>query len=336
MATIRDVAKRAGVSIATVSRVLNGTGRCTPDTAYRVMRAVEDLGYTVNVTAKSLKMGRTNTIGIVLEEYSLLDTPEIVDAVLKVVRRQGFSVELILGTDMRQPASILGEGRYDGLLLIDTPRNEVLLKELLRSNQNFVLLDGDSDREDINLVEIDHFGGGYTATSELIGLGHRKILFLEDNASQLYTQELKRGYLFALDENGIAYSEELLIRNRGMGGDREEFGYSTLLSVSDRLEFTAVLATHDRIAHGITAAAAKLVREIPGALSVVGYGCRPHSAYNPTPLTTVKVPYVQLGELGAEILVNNIRRMDSIVKRVKLQTQLIRRSSTAVNHSSGT
>jgi LacI family transcriptional regulator len=330
MATIKDVASLAGVSIATVSRVLNGTGRYTPETERRVRRSTEELGYRTNLTARSLKTGRTGAIGIVIGDACLLESPEIVWSAVHMVQGLGFTVEMVLGADSKRSVLLMGEGKHDGLLLVHAPRDEVALGNLLSIGRSFVLLGGDTNREDVNLVEIDHFGGGYTVTSELISQGHRNILFIEDNPTMLYTQEMKRGYLFALDENGIGYSEELLVRSEGnTSGEKETLGYDLVRSRGDTDQFTAVLTTNDRIAIGVLSAARELGIEIPTRLSVFGYGNMPQSAHSVPKLTTVMVPNMQLAELGAEILVNNVRRRDSIVKRVKLQTQVVHRQSTA-------
>jgi DNA-binding LacI/PurR family transcriptional regulator len=329
MATIKDVAVQAGVSIATVSRVLNHTGTYTKETEKKVLRAVENLGYRINLTARSLKTGHTGTIGIAVTQSCLMETPAIIHSALRVLQQQGFSVEIILDAPLEACVSLLKEGRQDGLLLIDMRRDEASLRRLMHTEYSFVFLGGETDREDVNLVEIDIFGGGYTATKHLIAAGHRDILFIEDNTELPYTQEIKRGYLFALDENGISYKEELLIPSSGSNTEKERSGYDAVRTGRKDGRYSAVLTTSDHIAFGVLSAARDSGIAVPEQLSVTGFGNLPQSAYCNPGLTSVKVPYAQQGELGAEILVNNIRRRDSIVKRVRLQTQLIERRTVA-------
>jgi LacI family transcriptional regulator len=326
MSTIKDVAARAGVSIATVSRVLNRTGNITPATRDKVIQAVKELGYRINLTAKSLKTGKTSFIGIVLSSASMTDRPAGILSALTVLRQQGFAVEIIVDASLESCVPLMKEGRLDGLLLVDMPGDDSAMKRLVEMKIPFVLLDGDTDREDVNLVQIDYFGGGYTATKHLVSRGHRDILFAEDSPHLPYTQELKRGYLFALDENGIPYSE-LLLKPGEEGLSKERMGYDALRSVADTGQASALLMTDDRIAQGALSAARDRGIEVPDGLSVIGFGDTPYSAFSHPGLTSVKLPYTQQGELGAEILVNNIRREDSIVKRVTLQTQLIQRHS---------
>ena len=331
MATIKDVAAKAGVSIATVSRVLNRTGTCTTETKERVLRAVEELGYRINLTAKSLKTGHTSVIGIALSGVYLLETPVIIRSALMMLQTQGFVVEVILDASMDTCVTLMKEGRLDGLLLIDMQRDEASLKRLIKTESRFVFLGGDTDREDVNLVQIDFFGGGYTATKHLISRGHREILFAEDNIHLPYTQEIKRGYLFALDENGIPYSEALLKGDSGDSLNKERIGYHSLNSMDIETTASALLMTNDRIAQGALSAARERGIKVPAELSVIGFGDHSQSDFSRPSLTSVKVPYAQQGELGAEILVNNIRRGDNIVKRVTLQTQLALRHTVTQN-----
>lgn len=331
MATIKDVAAKAGVSIATVSRVLNRTGSCTTETKEKVLQAVEKLGYRINLTAKSLKTGQTSVIGIALSGPYLLETPMIIRSALIVLQRQGFAVEVILDASMDTCVTLMKEGRLDGLLLIDMQRDEASLKRLIKTECRFVLLGGDTDREDVNLVQIDFFGGGYAATKHLISRGHREILFAEDNTQLPYTQEIKRGYLFALDENGIPYSEALLKGDSGDSLNKESIGYNSLNRLDIKTNASALLMTNDRIAQGALSAAREMRIKVPAELSVIGFGDHSQSDFSRPGLTSVKVPYAQQGELGAEILVNNIRRGDSIVKRVTLQTQLALRHTVTLH-----
>jgi len=328
MITIRDVATRAGVSIATVSRVLNRKGSCTKKTEENVYRAASELGYTTNLTARSLKTGRTGNIGIIVKSFHLLNLPEILDAAMTVFHDQMFTTEVITNIGLSECSTRFREGRFDGLLLVEPERDDRSLRELIEIKNNFVLLGGETEREDVNLVEIDYFQGGYSATKHLLSLGHRDILFIEDNVNLYFTQEIKRGFLVALDENGLQYREDLIIPCDTAGiTERESFAYGRLSEYMKSISFTAILTTDDRIASGVMKAARESGIAVPGDLSIIGFGDMSHAAYLFPPLTTVRTPAAQMGELGAEILVNNIKRNDGVIKRVKLKTRLIMRNT---------
>lgn len=329
MVTIKEVATRAGVSTATVSRVLNRRGKYTAGTEQRVLAAVRELGYAVNRTARSLKTGTSATMGVVLPASCLLDHPDILHTALGYLAARGYSVQLLQDQGLEEGVTGLDSGRFDGLLCVMTPMSQRTLGELLETGKGFVLMGVETERQDVNLVEIDYFQAGYTATKELIGLGHRDILFVSGHGEQYRGRELLRGYLLALDENGIRYREELLV-NGDVPAEAEgaALGYD---AVKERLEagFSAVFADDDRVAAGVLRWAADAGVRVPEELSVVGVGDLPLSAYLHQPLTTVKLPFVQFGELGAEILVNAVQRADGLVTRVKLNTRLLRRSTSA-------
>ncbi len=328
MITIRDVAKKSGVSIATVSRVINKKGKYREETERKVYRAIKELGYTVNITAKNLKTGSTGTIGIVTKEFRIIHNPELINTSVKVLTLHGFSVEIKLNKSLNDCLTLLNEGRFDGLLITDIDKDEIALKSLIDSGRKFVLLGGDIEREDANIVEIDYFQGGYIATKKLIKMGHTEILFIEDNRELFFTQEIKRGYLFALDENGIQYKETLIKQGEiNSSYSREFFGYSiTKRSIKDE-NFSAVLATDDKIAYGSLKAITETGIRVPENRSIIGFGDLSSSKYLSPPLTTVRLPVSQMGELGSEILVNNIKREDSIIKSVKLKVQLVERGT---------
>ncbi|UCB46059.1 MAG: LacI family DNA-binding transcriptional regulator [Spirochaetota bacterium] len=328
MATIRDVAKQANVSIATVSRIINRKGKYSTKTEQKVNEAIEKLGYTTNVIAKKLKTGTTRTIGLVTCEFRLLHSSQLISTSIKKLISNGFSVEIVLDKTLQECALLFNQGRYDGLLIIDGHRDESALKLLIESDRRFVLLGGNIEREDVNLVEIDYFSGGYIATKQLIRMGHTKILFIEDKLPNYAMEEIRRGYLFALDEHGISYSDDLLKKNINYNLlTKERLGYTILKESIASTSFSSVFTTDDKIAYGVIMGIKELGLSIPDDLSVIGFGNLSPSAYIIPPLTTIEVPSEQMAELGAEILINNIRRQDSIVKSVKLKPQLIERES---------
>ena len=330
MATIRDVAGEAGVSIATVSRVLNGKGKYTDTTFRRVMEAVDRLHYASNAAARSLKTGVTGRIGLCIRPYHMVIAPGILVTINDVLNGSGFSVEILQSASPSDCLPIMREKAYDGLLLLDPVQDETSLGRLISAGSNIVLLGGETAREDVNIVEIHFFQGGYRATKELIRLGHREILFIED-LQLASVKEIKRGYLFAHDENGIQYRDELIVPSGPVPGTAREQagrdGFHRFFESS--VPFSAVLTVDDRTAYGVISAAQESGTAVPDTVSVIGFGDTAGSSFHNPPLTTVKTPLSEMCELGCEILVNNIRRGDGTVKRVRLTTQLVRRMTQA-------
>ena len=245
-----------------------------------------------------------------------------------MLHSHNFSLEIILDSNLSDCSRLLSEGKFDGLLITDANVEPGGLRELIERAGDLVFLGGDIEREDVNLVEIDYFQGGYLATNQLISLGHTDILLVEDNTSQFFTQEIKRGYLFSLDENGIQYKEPLIVRGESpKAAVRETIGFTAVKQSFREVSFSAVLTTDDKIAYG----ALKAIREeglrVPEDVSVIGFGNMSPSEYIVPRLSTIEIPISQMGELGAEILLNNITRKDRIIKRVKLKIQMIDRKS---------
>jgi len=329
MITIKDVALEAGVSIATVSRILNRKGIFKKETAEKVYRAIEKLGYEVNPAAKSLKTGLTGTVGIALNSFYFLNFTLMIRNAIKILYNFGFFSEIILDPDFDRTASLLHSGKYDGLILVDAGEDRSL-KKLLETGKEFVILGGDVERDDINLIEIDYFQGGYSATKELTSLGHTNILFISDDPSLTFVREIKRGFLLALDEQGIQFKEELIVESsKNFEETRENIGYEAVEKALEGTDFSAIITTGDEIAYGAIRCLAHKDISVPLHKSVVGIGDYNQSKYYKPPLTSVMVPLTQMAELGAEILAHNIKRKDSVVTRVKLQTQLIKRGTTA-------
>jgi len=328
MATIKDIARYSGLSIASVSRILNKKGNYSKETEKEVLRIAKELGYIANLTARSLKTGLTRTIGIVLNEFYLQQYPSLVSSAFNVLRSHNFSLEIILDSNLSDCSRLLSEGKLDGLLITDVNVEPGGLRELIERAGDLVFLGGDIEREDVNLVEIDYFQGGYLATNQLISLGHTDILFIEDDTSLFFTQEIKRGYLFSLDENGIQYKEPLIVRGDSTNtAVREMIGFNAVKQNFREINFSAVLTTDDKIAYGALKAIREEGLKVPENLSVIGFGNMSPSEYIVPRLSTIEIPISQMGELGSEILLNNITRKDRIIKRVKLKIQMIDRKS---------
>jgi DNA-binding LacI/PurR family transcriptional regulator len=303
MVTIREVAKKAGCSTATVSRVINKKGKYTTETEKKVKRAIQTLSYRVNVTARRLKRGQTMCVGIVTSEYRLLNTPELVRTSAHYLAGCGFT-EIV--------------------------RDERTVKLLVDSGLHFVLLGGETDREDIHRVEIDYFSGGYEATKLLIRNGHTDILFLSDGQPGSVTDEIKRGYLFALDEHGIGYRESLIVETaHPVPSEQGLFGYEAAKRALLSERFSALFAVHDRIAYGAVGAFFEQNIQVPSHCSVIGFGNTDGSAYFTRPLTSVAVPVNQMAELGAEMLSAQIIQKDNVVKSIRLKPRLVERESVA-------
>jgi DNA-binding LacI/PurR family transcriptional regulator len=305
--TIRDVARRAGVGVGTVSRVLNGSPSVSKDTLARVHLAMEQLGYRRSLIARSLSVGRSHSLGIVAPFFT---TPSVIERLRGIVERLGrtdydmliFSVETV---QQRADAfrDFARHDRVDGLLVISLPLSDAEVAMMQRDDLPVVLID--VAHPALTHVVIDDVHGGELATSHLLEKGHRTIGFVGDAPAQGFgftsTDRRLDGYRRALAAAGLP-SNGALIR-RGRHGRTEACALSTeLLSGEDRP--TAVFAASDILAFGVMEAASALGLNVPEDVAVVGFDDIEMASV--MGLTTVRQPLFESGIRGADLLLGAI------------------------------
>lgn len=324
--TIFDVAREAGVSYATVSRVINNKEHVKPDKREAVLRAMTRLGYVVNQQARSLAGGRSRVIGLLVHGFESAYTGEIVRGI--DLELEAAQYDLMLYTTHRRRAkesayvTAITRGMADGLLLM-LPRNpEAYLQSLQRQRFPYVLIDHQGVGEGGAAVGATNWRGGYDATRYLINLGHRRIGFVTGTMDIGCSVDRLAGYHAALGEAGIAADPALVytgdfLRQSGFAGGR------ALLSLLDGP--TAIFASNDEMAFGVIDAARDRGLRIPDDLSVVGFDDIPQAASIYPALTTVRQPLEQMGRVATQMLLRLIDK--GAAERAELDTELIIRNS---------
>jgi LacI family transcriptional regulator len=327
--TIGDVAERAGVSIATVSRVVNGRYGVAPATLDRVKVVIADLGYESSLIARSLRSQRTNVIGILVTDIEPFSA-EVLKGAANALR--GGEYELVVysgghGGDNvgweRRYISRLGGTLTDGTILVTPTVTEVL------TNQPVVAVDPHSGASAFPTFASQNFEGALSATRHLIGLGHRRIGFLGGRRDLESARLREEGYRAGLEEAGIIFDPELVL-DGGFKESTAEAPARSLLSLAHRP--TAIFAANDSSAIQTMRTAAQLGIEVPGELSVIGFDNVPESALTEPPLTTVEQPIQTLGFEAVRLLITLIEQPEQRLeppRRVTLPTKLVIRSSTA-------
>jgi LacI family transcriptional regulator len=327
--TIFDVAKVAGVSYSTVSRVINNKEHVSPEKRERVLRAMAELGYVANVQARTLAGGRSHIVGLLVHG---LDTSYIGE-IMKGIDNELNSVnyDLMLYTTHRRKTKEsayvikLTRNLVDGLLLV-LPRNaEAYLETLRQRHFPHVLVDHQGlPTVDAPAVGATNWQGAYEATSYLIELGHRRIGFITGMMDTGCAQERLAGYRAALEKHGLVIDPELIregdfLQPRGYICARE------LLMLAEPP--TAIFASNDISAFGVMEAVRDHGLQIPRDISIVGFDDIPQAASVHPPLTTVHQPLEQMGSIAARMLLDYIIEPDRPVERVELPTKLIVRQS---------
>jgi LacI family transcriptional regulator len=330
--SIRDVAAAAGVSVATVSRVLSPATADVPmrkETRDKVERAIDQLGYRPNDLARALLQQRSSAIGLVVPDISNPYYPPLVRGVEDVASSHGYRV-VLCNTD-RDPAKITGyldtliKSRVDGIVVAGGGWAEVPDRTaVLGTYRTGLVAVGRHDTAHPS-VRIDNVAASREATEHLLGLGHRRIAFLGGPVSSTTVQDRARGYRAALkvaSRRGFA----TIVR---CGEFTEESGYTMtreLLSVSRPP--TALLCANDRIALGAYAAAADTGRRVPDDVSVVGFDDTPIARYVRPTLTTVAIPTYEMGRVAMRLLLAQLQGTGQAELEI-LPTVLVVRDSTA-------
>ena len=329
MATIREVARLANVSVATVSRVMNGV-TVTPANKTAVLAAIEQLHYRPNAFARSLATDRSGAIGVVVNEVTGLFYGGIVQGIESVVEKHGMHLIVSSGHRIaereRQAFESLTQSRADALIMLVSATSDYDLIELATGDRPVVLIGRHIEELADRCVFVDNVHGGYIATRHLIDKGHDQIAHLTGNLSMRDGRDRLEGYKTALREAGIEFKESLLVDGEFV----EEGGYRGMQRLLHRgSEFTAVFAANDQSAAGALLALKEGGREVPGDVSVVGYDDVLLARYVSPALTTVGQPYVEMGRSAARLALSAIGISSPAPVVNKFEPKLVVRESVA-------
>jgi LacI family transcriptional regulator len=324
------VARTAGVSYSTVSRVVNGHAHIHDETRRRVQAAMRELGYVAHVSARALASGRTQAIGLLTEGVGNAFFSAVIHGVDQQVAIADYDF-LLCTTHARQGKEAeyvarLAHGMVDGLLIV-LPRSLPDYVEQLRAERfPFVLIDYDAEAPGCNVVNASNRSGTRGAIEHLIALGHQRIGFITGREAVGATHQRLAGYRDALTQAGLP-----LRAGDVVPGDFEEpRGYEAACDLLGRDERpTAIFASSDLAALGVIRAAQDLGLEVPTDLSVVGFDDIPEASWVAPALTTVRQPLRDMGRVAVRRLMSLLAEPDQPPARIVLDTELVIRRSTA-------
>ena len=310
MTNIKHVATLAGVSVSTVSRVLNGKSCVNEDTRLKVLEAVRQTDYRPNVLAKSLKLGRSNTICLMVPSIQNLIFPEIARGVEDVARRNGFTV-VLCNTD-EDPAV---ERAYiekmktrwiDGFVVCSTLESSEHIRALRSEGFPLVLVNRFEERDIgvMDTVSVNSYQAAYDAVQYLLRAGHRRIAIASGREELFLYRERLRGYAQALADAGIAYDEALVMRENG---GSESFGRLTQEVMRLPQPPDAIFASSDPKAFVVMHALHDMGYRIPRDVAVLGFDNVSLSSMMEPPLSTVAQPLYEMGVMAAKNVLNQIR-----------------------------
>lgn len=325
--TIRDVARQAGVSHQTVSRVINGSEDVLPETRAVVEAAIGELGYRPSAIARSMARGLTHTLAIISPNLTDYTFASVIEGAEVEARQHNY---FVLSSSASDPQAfqglvdeLVGYRRVDGLIVINPYADERY--EFLPKEFPVVFVGARSHDENVCSISLDDQKVAYEATQHLISLGHTRIALVTGPMEEDCSQDRLEGFQRALKEAGISFDSSLMFE-----GDWSASSGSEALAdfVKKGNLPTAVFAQNDRMAMGVMRAARDANLKVPDQLSVIGVDDMPLSSYFDPPLTTMRQDMPLIGQEAIRKLIEIIQNKTVEQTVLKLPAQLVVRQST--------
>ena len=328
--TIRDIANAAGVSPATVSRILNNTAAVDPDKEKLVLQAIERLNFQPNTSAQGLASGRSSTIGVLTQH---LGSPFFGDMLLGIERglRASRYAPIFASSQWNLNADLavldtLMRRQVDALIIIggEIPGDQLLE---LASHLPLIVVARQVEGLENQCVSLNNFEGAYRATAYLIEMGHTSIAHITGHLSHQDAHDRRTGYLQALGDAGIKVNPNFIVE-----GDYTEtsgvMGVARLLAARDGAPFSAIFAANDQMAAGARLALHRRGIRVPEDVSLVGFDDLPYSPYMTPPLTTIRQPALEMGQMAAQLMLAMLENKPT--QGVSFPVQLVVRESVVV------
>lgn len=332
MTTIKDVSKKAGVSIGTVSHVLGGKIFVTETTKAKVMAAINELNYHPNALARSLKTKKTHMVGVVIPDISNPFYSEMVKGIQEVASNYDYGV-IICDTEYDITAELkqikFMWGRVDGFIFTTGEADYLYIQELRKNEIPVVLVDRSTKKPRIPSIEVDNYKGTKEAILYLISLGHKHIGYITEPIEMQTLRDRFQGYKDALSEHNIPFQKSLVYVDKTLQTRKIERGYEIAMKIFSSPPYlsTALFATADLMAIGILKALKEKHIKVPEDIAVVGFDDITMASHTEPPLTTVKQPKYEMGALAMETMIKLIQNEKVPKKKIILNTELKIRSS---------
>lgn len=333
--TLEDVAKHAGVSRATVSRVINGDENVKEQTRARVMEVIQQVNFQPNIAARSLAAGRTNVLGLIIPAgVTAIFTdpyfPFLIQSVSTACNARDYSVMLWLAEpefERRMMRQILHSGLLDGVIVSSMLMEDPIVQSLHDSKKPFILF-GRHPTLDVNYLDAENVRGGCEATLHLLRLGHKRVAAITGPQNMIAGYDRFEGYRKALEERGIAFRSELVVE----GDFSEASGYVAVQRLLPAKP-TAIFVASDTMAEGALRALRDAGLRVPQDVAVVGYDDMPHASRTTPPLTTIRQPTGRMGALAVHNLIDIIHNPGEHKRHIILPVELVIRETCGALHS---
>ncbi|MCS7287249.1 MAG: LacI family DNA-binding transcriptional regulator [Anaerolineae bacterium] len=333
MPTIEDVAKKAGVSRSTVSRVINNHPHVKPEVREHVWKIIRELNYQPHAVARSLAKRHTNVIGLIIPQaVTVIFTdpffPTVIRGISDACNSYGYYLMLALFSSSQEQTGLYNRficsGHLDGVIISSTVVDDPLIPRLLEDKVPFVLIGRYPDDPRVNYVDADNIAGAQMAVDYLLRLGHRRVATITGPLRYIAARDRYEGYKQALQKRGLPVDERLVAES-----DFSESGGYQAMKELLRWEPTAVFVASDAMAVGAMRAIREAGLRIPEDISVIGFDDHEIASYTTPPLTTVRQPIYRLGSTAAATLIDIVEGRVEAPQHLVLPTELILRQTCA-------
>ncbi|MFD3158450.1 LacI family DNA-binding transcriptional regulator [Haloimpatiens sp. FM7330] len=327
-ASIKDVAKEAGVSIATVSRVLNNIDVVNEETKKKVLEAIKKLQYRPNIVARSLKTQRTSTIGMIIPDISSQFYPEIVRGAEDVANIYNYNI-MLCNTDLdldkeMEYLKVLREKMVDGILYMSNSLQPKIVELIEQLQIPMVLIENIDDQKKFPSVTIDNESAAYDAVNYLVQKGNKKIAYIGHKNNEGNVNSFRYlGYKKALKENNMKLDEDLIYCE----GLKVEDGYKGIIKIIEKQKIDAVFCGSDECAMGAINALRERNIKVPEDIDVVGFNDVYEASVFYPKLTTIAQPMYDMGSVGMRMLIKIINKQKLGQSHYILPYQLVERDS---------
>lgn len=305
--SLEDIAKLAGVSRSTVSRVINNHPNVKPRTRHKVMKIIRERHYRPNLAARALVTQRTRVISLVIPQdvigiFTDPYFPTLMQGIMLQANEHDYAVTLWIGSNVEEEERffqhVLGNSLFDGVILASAVEKDPLIPWLAESDYPFILI-GPPQLGNLNFIDVDNVQGAQLAVSHLIRLGRRRIGTITGPLNMGASLDRLKGYRQALEHARIPLDEALVVA----GSFNERSGYMAMKMLLQQ-QVDAVFAASDMMAVGALHAIAEAGLRVPDQISLVGFDDLPLAGMSSPPLTTVHQPIRELGALAAQVLID--------------------------------
>lgn len=327
MVTIKDVARLSGVSISTVSRVINDSKPVSPEVRKKVLKVVEEVGYKPNDVARSLVTRRSYLIGVIVNNLANSYVADIVRGIEEIGKMYNYDILLCSSYFSKEAQlnylQLLNRKQAEGIILVGYDFETEIVDQVKKLNKPYVFFTRNI-KDDMNFISIDNFAAAYEMTNYLIKEGHRKIAYLSDYDNKFSAENDKiEGYLKALKDSDIKY-KKIYIANGRRYSNAYEIGKDILKEIKKN---TAIFCSNDELAMGLLNSLLDNGINVPEDISIVGFGDYREGQYVRPKLTTIGEPFYDIGAVSMRMLIKTIKGEKNAVNTMELPFTLEKRES---------